>query len=211
MRFILLVFVSISFKLFAQDSTTPNRINLVLGVGQLAQNGFNIEGNLFFRRLTFDYSHGISLDIGNDQLEEGNDQAQGLDIHLPWTTGFGVGYQFTDWLNLRVEPKWHKFELYGQDDEQIAENFIGDYTTFTLGLGLYANWLPFKKKDNFLKGIMIVPHFKWWPRISSNLENDELTYFSSFTAQQETHEARQIGINNTPMIYNVSIGYSVKL
>jgi len=87
--------------------------------------------------------------MSNNQLEDGADKEQGLAIHIPWTTGFGVGYRFNNWLNLRVEPKWHKYELYYDGNEQSPSNLIGDYTTFTLGLGLYANLKPFKNQNNF--------------------------------------------------------------
>lgn len=210
MRLILFLFLFASMQVFSQEKSIPNRANLVFGIGQITQGGFNIEGNLFYNRLAVDYSHGVGLNIFNNQLEEGNDKTQGLDIHIPWTTGFGVGYRFTDWLNLRVEPKWHKFELYEMENEQRNENLLGAYTTFTVGLGLYCNWLPFKKKENLLKGIMLVPNVRWWPRVSSTLDNNELTYFNQRSQRQETHEARQIGIGNTPFFYNISLGYSVQ-
>ena len=181
-----------------------------MGLSQLTLNGFNIEGNLFLNRLALDYSHGVSLNLDNNFLEEGNDKTQGLDIHIPWTTGFGVGYRFNNWLNLRLEPKWHQFELYYDGAEQSSGNLIGDYTTFTLGLGAYANLKPFKNQDNFLKGIMIVPKVRFWPKVSSSLENDQLSYFNDLTEQQEIHEAREIGIGNTPFFFNMSVGYSVK-
>ena len=187
-----------------------NRINLVFGVGQITQGGFNVEGNIFYQRLTFDYSHGISLNTSNDQLEAGTDKSQLLAIYLPWTTGFGVGYRFSEWLNLRVEPKWHKYELFYDGEAQTADNLIGDYITFTLGLGLYANLRPFKTQKNFLKGITIVPNVRWWPRVSSTLDNDQLQYNSQITGQTETHHAREIGIANTPFFVNVSVGYSIQ-
>lgn len=193
-----------------EESTLPNRVNVVFGVGQIVQGGFNAEANLFLNRLVFDYSHGISLNLYNDQLEEGDDKAQGLDIRIPWTTGFGLGYRFNDWLNLRVEPKWHRFELMTSTDGEQARNTLGEYTTFTLGLGLYANWMPFKNKSNILKGLMIAPNIRWWPRVSSTLEDNTLQYYNSVTEKDEQHQARQIGINNSPFFYNISIGYSFK-
>jgi len=63
--------------------------------------------------------------------------------------------------------------------------------------------------DNFLKGIMIVPNVRWWPRVSSSVAGDALTYTSRITEQVETHEVRQIGMANTPFFINASIGYSV--
>ncbi len=208
----LLYFVLFASLSIAQDKSgreLENQLNLVFGVGQVVQSGFNAEFNVMWKRVSFDYSHGISLNLPNESLESGSDKEQGLAIQIPWTTGFGIGYRFNDWLNLRAEPKWHRFELFFDGDEKIDQNLIGDYTTFTLGLGLYANLKPFKKQDNFLKGIMIAPNVRWWPRLSSSLRNDELRYTSRNTNIIETHEARDIGIANTPFFFNVSIGYSI--
>ncbi len=206
-----LAIVGVAFSTYGQQKNTPleNRVNLVFGIGQLTQQGFNIEGNIFYKRWAFDYSHGASLNLPNDQLEEGADKEQGLAFHIPWTTGFGVGYRFNNWLNLRVEPKWHRFEVLYDGDLLSEANLIGEYTTFTLGLGLYANLRPFKHQDNFLKGIMIVPNFRWWPKVASTLENDQLTYFNRNTDANEVHKSREIGIGNTPFFGNISIGYSL--
>ena len=193
-----------------QKQELDNRVNLLFGTAQLALEGFNIEGNIFYKRLAFDYSHGISLNFSNNQLEDGLDKDQGLAIHLPWTTGFGVGYRFTEWINLRIEPKWHKFELYYDGDAQISQNLIIDYTTFTLGLGLYTNFRPFKNQSNLLKGIMIAPNVRWWPNLSSTLNDGEFSYNNAISGQVENNEVRNIGAANTPFIINVSIGYSVK-
>lgn len=196
---------------FAQDQQTDKftdvKVNLLFGLNQPLIGGFNIEGNLFYKRLAFDYSHGVSLQMDNAILDQAN-QAQGLDIHIPWTTGFGIGYRVNDWFNLRAEPKWHKFDLYYMGEEQIATNQIGSYTTFSMGIGAYANFQPFKGQDNFLQSIMVAPSIRWWPRVASSLENNELTYFNQTLEKNFTHEAMEVGINNTPLIVNISIGYS---
>ena len=185
-----------------------NQVNLLFGVSQVTLGGFNVEANLAFDRFIVDYSHGVSLNLSNDFLENGPDKAQNLAIHIPWTTGLGLGYRLNDWLNVRVEPKWHRFELYQEGDPQTVTNLIGEYTTFTLGLGMYANFRPFKHKNSFLKGIMIVPNIRWWPRVSSSLADNTLDYYNRTTNQTETHTAREIGINNTPFFFNLSVGYS---
>lgn len=207
---LILLSILVSYNTQAQKVNFPSRANLVFGIGQLTQGGFNVEGNVFYKCLAFDYSHGIGLKIKNSQLEKGNDKDQSLSIKLPWTTGFGLGYRFTDWLNLRVEPKWHRYELYHEGEEFKTTNPLGEYTTFTLGLGLYVNWAPFRKMNNFLKGIMIAPNVRWWPKVSSTLENDELVYDNKITGNQEVHKAREIGIANTAFFFNISIGYSIE-
>ncbi|MEM7371851.1 MAG: hypothetical protein AAF587_24770 [Bacteroidota bacterium] len=185
-----------------------NGVSLVFGLNQLAINGFNLEANLMWNRLILDYSHGVSLNLSNDMLR-GEVHTQGLAVHLPYTTGFGVGYRFNDWLNLRLEPKWHGFELYYDGEAQIPANQIGAYQTFTVGLGAYANLRPFKHQDNFLKGLMIVPNLRWWPRVSSSLEGNQLRYTNRISKQEEIHEAMEIGMGNTPFFVNASIGYSL--
>lgn len=186
-----------------------NRVNLVFGLNQIMVNGFNIEGNILWRRLAFDYSHGISLNINNDLLS-GDAADQGLAVHLPYTTGFGVGYRFTEWFNVRVEPKWHKHEIFYDGQSETSDNMIGDYKTFTLGLGAYVNWMPFKKKDNLLKGILIAPSLRYWPKVSSSLNGNSFQYDNTITGQTETHEALEVGFAGTPWIFNVSVGYSIK-
>lgn len=186
-----------------------NRANLVFGLNQIMVNGFNIEGNILWRRLAFDYSHGVSLNINNDLLA-GDAADQGLAVHLPYTTGFGIGYRFTEWFNVRVEPKWHKHEIFYDGQSETSDNMIGDYKTFTLGLGAYVNWLPFKKKDNLLKGILIAPSLRYWPKVYSSLNGDSFQYDNTITGQAETHEALEVGFAGTPWIFNVSVGYSIK-
>ena len=207
---LLLTFLLLSAIASAQSTGESSafddrRINLLFGTNQLMIGGFNIEGNVFYDRLAFDYSHGVSLNLDNALLDETN-KALGIDVHLPWTTGFGVGYRFNHWLNLRAEPKWHKFELFGAGSAQTSNNLLGSYTTFTMGLGAYANLQPFKRQNNFLRGIMVAPSVRWWPRVSSSLDNNELTFVSN--EQEKTHEALEVGIANTPLILNVSVGYS---
>ena len=194
---------------FAQKSKNEleDRVSLVFGMNQLMVQGFNVEGNIFWKRLAFDYSHGISLNFDNNLLT-GDAQEQGLAIHLPYSTGFGVGYRFNDWFNLRAEPKWHKFDLFYDGEAQTAENMIDSYTTFTLGLGAYITWLPFKNKDNFLKGFTVAPSLRYWPKVSDSIDGS-LEYDNKLTGETETHEALEIGFGNTPFFVNVSLGYSL--
>jgi len=54
---------------------------------------------------------------------------------------------------------------------------------------------------------MIAPSIRWWPKVSSSLNDDKLTYNNSITGSVEVHQAREIGIANTPFFANISIGY----
>jgi hypothetical protein len=192
-----------------KEGKLENHVHLLFGLTQpIFLEGFNVEANVFWKRLAFDYSHGAFLNI-KEQTVSGEMAEQGLLAHLPYSTGFGVGYRFNDWLNLRLEPKWHRFQIYYNGGDWRERNFIADYTTFSLGIGLYVNWRPFKKMNNFLKGIMIAPSVRYWPTITSSLENNKVAYFNSRTNQVETHHRQEIGVANTPIIVNISIGYSI--
>ena len=184
---------------------------VLFGLNQpLLMGGFNVELNYFTNRMAFDFSHGISLDFKGG-LVTGSMKDQHLVAHLPYSTGIGIGYRFAPWINLRVEPKWHRFEIFYDGDEQILANRIISYNTFTLGLGLYGKWHPFKKKENFLRGIMIAPSARFWPNVSTTLPGDQFSYANKITGQTETQKALNIGANNTPWFINVSVGYSFGL
>ncbi len=209
-----LIFIFITgFSILAhgQENDTKQldtRINILFGLSQpLLVKGFNIEGNFFYKRLVFDYSHGASLDFSGKSAT-GDLADQSLAVHIPYTTGFGIGYRFTEAFNLRIEPKWHQFELYYEGESQTKSNLIARYNTFSLGLGAYYNWLPFKNVKNALRGLMITPSVRYWPTLTSTLANDTYTYNNKMTGKQEVHERMEIGIANTPLVVNIGIGYS---
>lgn len=172
--------------------------------------GFNIEGNYIHNRLIFDYSHGVSLDFDGNLLTK-ELKNQSITIHQPWTTGFGVGYRFKEWLNLRVEPKWHRFEFYYDGEPQNKSTEITSYNTFSLGLGLYGAYLPFKNKENFLKRLLIAPSVRFWPTVSSGLKGDKFSYLNKKTNAIEGIKTLDPGIGFTPLVINISIGYSFQL
>lgn len=203
---ILFIFTFVS----AKSEKLDTRANLLFGLNQPLLSGFNIEANYFWDRLAFDYSHGVSLNFANETLgSEAKDQ--GLQAHVPWTTGFGVGYRINSWLNLRAEPKWHKFELSYDGGNYMGESVLFSYTTFSLGLGAYANIRPFKKWGKYWEGIMIAPSIRYWPRITSSLDDNKIQYQNTQTGQSETHNAMEVGIANTPWIFNISVGYSIEI
>ena len=210
---ILALLLALVFEGHAQQTPKEKfdtRINVLFGLMQpLFAKGFNIEGNFLYKRLAFDYSHGVSLDFSGSTVS-GELKEQHLQVHVPYTTGFGVGYRFLPWLSLRAEPKWHRFEIDYEGDRSESNKIVA-YNTFSLGLGAYANWRPFKKGSNPLKGIMIAPSIRYWPTVSSTLPGDELVYNNHITGNTETHHRMEAGINNTPFVFNVSVGYSFGL
>jgi hypothetical protein len=196
---------------FAQEWKTDRKINVLFGLTQpLLVDGFNIEVNYIHNRLIFEYSHGTSLDFSGSTATEDLER-QGVAVHMTWTTGFGVGYRLNKWLNMRVEPKWHRFEFYYERESQISVNEINSYNTFSLGLGLYGNFQPFKKSTSFLKGIMVAPSVRFWPTVSSSLDGDSFTYNNKNTGAIETIEVLDPSAGFTPFFFNISIGYTFDL
>lgn len=191
------------------DWKQDRQIAVLFGLTQpLAVSGFNIEGNYIHHRFIFDYSHGASLDFTGSLLPEYL-QNQGVVVHMPFSTGFGIGYRFTEWLNLRIEPKWHRFEFFYEGDEQITANRIAvDENNFSLGLGLYGYFKPFKKTENALSGITVAPSIRFWPTIASSFDNNEFTYQNRITGNTERLESLASGIGFSPLIVNISLGYS---
>jgi len=207
----IIFFIALAFNTNAQDWQSEKRINILFGTTQpLFLSGFNIEGNYIHNKFIVDYSHGVSLDFTKDALTD-NLMKQDVVIHMPYSTGFGVGYRFTEWLNLRVEPKWHRFEFYYNGDKQISKNEITSYNTFSLGLGLYGSFRPFKNSSSFIKGIMFAPSVRYWPTLNSSLNNNEFSYTNKNTQAVEKIKTLDPGFGFSPWIFNISIGYSFGL
>ncbi len=188
------------------DLLYSNKFSILAGLIQpAALKGGNIEFNYFTKRVSFDYSHGFSL----DPPVVGAFKDQNVVLHLPYSTGFGVGYRFNSFLDLRFEPKLHSWEIYQKDAEQIVANKIKDFKTFTLGLGLYYRYFPFKNSSNkFLQGITTSSSIRYWQNVGTTLRNDEFTYDNKTTRKNETLKAPNIGLANTPLIINIGIGYT---
>jgi hypothetical protein len=167
--------------------------------------GFNVEVNYFTKRMSFDYSHGISL----DPATVGKYKDQKVAIHLPYSTGFGVGYRFSSFLDLRFEPKLHSWEIYHNGDTQNKSSLITSFKTVTLGLGLYYRYMPFRNSESkFLQGITTTVNVRWWQNVSSTLTNNKFSYANKITGNSETLKTPNIGIANTPLIVNMGIGYT---
>jgi hypothetical protein len=172
--------------------------------------GGNVEVDFYTPKMVFNYSHGFSLELESKAgTTVGEVKEQSVAYHLPYSTGFGVGYRLNKYFDIRFEPKLHKFEAYydGTAREE-AVNQIVDYSTVTFGIGAYFRWKPFEKQDNFLKGIFTSTSIRYWQNVWSSLDHNEFKYFNDISMQNETLKASNIGIANTPFLFNVALGYS---
>ena len=109
---------------FAQDGKQKkdflysNRVSVLAGLIQpLVLKGGNIEVTYFTKRMSFDYSHGFLLSLSGATMV-GDAKDQKLAYHLPYSTGFGIGYRFTSFFDVRVEPKIHSWEVYYDGETQ---------------------------------------------------------------------------------------------
>jgi hypothetical protein len=152
---LIFVLIAISSFSFVQEWKTDKNMNVLFGLTPaLFVDGFNMEVNYIHNQFLFDCSQGVTLEFSGSTATKELER-QGVTVHTPWTTGFGVGYRLNQWLNVRVESKWHKFEFYYEGVPKTSKNKIDSFHTFSLGLGLYANFQPFKKSTTFLKGVMV--------------------------------------------------------
>jgi hypothetical protein len=183
-----------------------NKFSLLFGTIQpTVAKGFNVEVNYTTKKMIFDYSHGISL----DPPVAGDYKTQKLAIHIPTTTGFGIGYRFTSFFDLRFEPKLHSFEIYKEGDVQNAATKLKEFKTFTLGLGAYYRYMPFKNSENkTLQGITTSTSLRYWQNVGTTLRNDEFSYLEKATGKNQNIKAPNIGIANSPIVFNIAIGYT---
>ncbi|MFC3196487.1 hypothetical protein ACFOET_02550 [Parapedobacter deserti] len=173
--------------------------------------GGNFEVDFYLPRIVFNYSHGFSLDMERKTgTTVGDAKKQSVAYHLPYSTGFGVGYRLNRYLDIRLEPKMHKFEAYYDGTRrQESVNQIVDYRTVTLGVGAYFRWKPFEKQTNALKGIFTSTSIRYWQNVWTSLDNNKHQYVNRVTNKTETLKAANIGIANTPFLFNIGIGYSI--
>lgn len=90
--------------------------------------------------------------------------------------------------------------MYYDDGNYAQSAVIGQYATYTLGLGTYYRWMPFQQHDTFARGLTIVPSFRYWPNVGTSLKNNPFEYQNRITNKPEVRRANNIGVNNSPFL-----------
>lgn len=199
----------------SQTSNTPKKAKeLVLLAGTIQPfllKGGNIELDFYLPKTVFNYSHGFSLEMESASgTTVGEAKRQSVAYHIPYSTGFGIGYRLTKYVDVRFESKLHRFEAYYDgSDRKATENRISSYTTATLGIGAYFRWKPFEKQHNVLKGIFTSTSLRYWQNVWTSLNNAKTVYANTVTGKTESLKASNIGIANTPFLFNIALGYSI--
>jgi hypothetical protein len=163
------------------------------GLLQLALGGFNVAGEVRYRRLWLEYSHGMDLtlnDLGGFGLSHA-ERTQNVHVFVPYTTGFGVGVTLLDELWLGVEFKTHRYEVNAPGGPAAS------YQTYSIG--------PVLGYKAFIwKGLFANGYARYWPNVASTLSDDKLALTGS--AGSVTHDAHDFGV-----FANVAIGYAFDL
>lgn len=196
------------------QSNSERKYELVLLAGTIQPfllQGGNVELDFYTKKMMFNYSHGFSLDMNSELGTTVCDiKEQGLALHIPFSSGFGVGYRLNKYFDIRVEPKMHKFKVYYDGfDNDVDGNLVTSYNTITIGIGGYFRWKPFENKESWINGIFTSTSLRYWPKVYTSLDDNKVEYFNRISASQETHIASNIGIANTPIIFNFALGYSI--
>jgi hypothetical protein len=163
------------------------------GLLQLALGGFNVAGELRYRRLWLEYSHGMDLTLnerGGFGLSHA-ERTQNVRVFVPYTTGFGVGVTLVDELWLGVEFKTHRYEV------NAPGGPVARYQTYSVG--------PVLGYKAFIwKGLYANGYARYWPNVASTLPDNKIVLVGS--TGSVTHNAHDFGV-----FANVSIGYAFDL
>jgi hypothetical protein len=180
------------FQWAAQDDHRPEgAINF--GLLQLALGGFNLAGEIRYRRWWFEYSHGMELTLNNASslTMTSTERQQGLHIYLPYTTGFGVGVTLLDELWLGVEFKDHKYEVNAPGGPVVS------YNTYSIGPVLgYKLFIA--------RGLFLNAYVRYWPTVASTLDGGKVTLQG--TNGPVVHDAHDWGF-----FANLAVGYAFDL
>ena len=193
LRLTLLLALTLTLRpaLGQSSSSLPDGVTVAAGLNQpLLFRGANASVTVRKGRLVADYSHGIALDLnanGGPALTQA-EHDQNLDVDVPWTTGFGVGYRVTGRLDVRAEAKAHRFNVTPPEGETIA------YTAYSVGAGVYYR-IP------VWRGLEIEPSLRYWPTVASTLSETDGTFAGPDGPLR--HEAHSFDA-----FANVSVGWS---
>jgi hypothetical protein len=167
-------------------SPMPQKLEVAVLAGLLQPtvlHGFNAALDLRYRRFAFNCSHGAALDYSaNPRLTlSERDRRAGLQLHSPWSTGFGVGVSLIDHLYVLVDFKVHRYEaeLAGQEQR---------YTTISIGAEIGYRWFVYE-------GLFLNPTVRYWPTVWSSHDRVRVGDYE--------HDAKNLGL-----FANVSLGYA---
>jgi hypothetical protein len=169
------------------------QVGVNFGLLQLGLGGFNIAGEVRYRRFWFEYSHGVDLKLdrlGGFSMTSA-ERAEDLRLVVPYTTGFGVGVTLLDELWLGVELKTHRYEV------NAPGGPVTSYQTYSVGPVLGYKLFVYK-------GLFANAYARYWPNVASTLDHNEIALRgANGTVEHAAHDFN--------VFANVSIGYAFDL
>lgn len=186
-----LVTVMIAIGVSAQSRQKPKELRyshkFTLGTDLIQPfllGGINLNATYTTNRFIFDWSHGQNLTIG-ESIQSDEQKELNLELEIPWTTGPGVGYRFTNTLDARFDFKAHGVEANLLNGQQTL-----DYTAYTAGPGVFYR-LYLGKKTGF--GLEFSA--RYWFELGNNLDNldDSNFNFTSTDGQQRSFDTNVTG------------------
>ena len=179
----------------AQPTPDPyaHRWTLLAGLAQpVIGHGVNVAGTYFTRKFTFEYSHGMFLTYRGAFATD----KQIASIYALYSTGLGVGYRFTRYLDIRAEAKNHRFTAHLNNTQSVT------YTNSDLGAGAYYRIYPFRRQAGWFSGLVIEPSVRYWQHIYSTLPDGQVSYITN-DGSPAIHRPHNFGLFG-----NISIGYT---
>ena len=130
----------------------PERVQLGFNYGlsqPILMHGLNAAVEVRYRRFIATYSHGQGLDYSS--FATSRERSAGAAVHMPWTTGGGIGVLVLDEMWVLADLKVHRFELDTTVDHQA-------YSTVTVGAEV--GWRFF-----VWKGFNLAVVARYWPNV----------------------------------------------
>lgn len=198
--FLFSLYAACCLPMQAQERLNSNTFSIMAGLSQpLFLGGANIAFTYTTDKLYFEYSHGAFLKYHNSN---GVAMTDGEKMHfetlnVPFSTGGGIGYRFSNNGQIFWELKLHKFEFGGASSPQLA------YKTFEMGPALSYRLFVNKRKSIFFE-----PVIRYW-FTAAVLGNED--FEGNFIQVQKgdgssfSHRAHEHGF-----FYNMSFGFVLK-
>ena len=173
----------------APASAKNAEVGVNFGLLQLGLGGFNAAGELRYHRLWLEYSHGMALtlnNLGGFGLTQ-TERDQNLHVHVPFTTGFGVGFTLVNELWLGAEFKAHGYAV------NAPGGHVSHYQTYSIGPVLGY-------KQYIWKGLYADAYSRYWPNVATSLHGGTIALDGSQGTVE--HKAHDFG-----KFSNLSLGY----
>jgi hypothetical protein len=176
-----------------EDADCVKQLGVNAGLLQLALGGANVAADLRFGRLWLEYSHGMSLTLNNagGGALTGAESRDDLHVHVPWTTGFGVGAFLVDKLWAGVEFKAHRYEV------NAPGGAVTGYRTYSVGPVVGYRLFVYRS-------VHLNAYVRYWPNVATSLPDDEVMLTGENGAV--SHDAHSFDL-----FANVSLGYAFDL